>query len=42
MPDTEEKIPGAIGIDNLREKDVTLAIALKLGEIMKKEMPDVK
>jgi N-acetylmuramoyl-L-alanine amidase len=36
------KDPGAIGIDNLREKDVTLAIALKLGEILKKEMPDVK
>src|SRR4030066_875290 len=36
------KDPGAIGIDNLREKDVTLAIALKLGELMKKEMPDVK
>ncbi len=36
------KDPGAIGIDNLREKDVTLAVALKLGEIMKKEMPDVK
>jgi len=36
------KDPGAIGIDKLREKDVTLAIALKLGELMKKEMPDVK
>ena len=36
------KDPGAIGIDKLREKDVTLAIALKLGEIIKKEMPDVK
>lgn len=36
------KDPGAIGIDNLREKDVTLAIALKVGELMKKEMPDVK
>jgi len=36
------KDPGAIGIDNLKEKDVTLAIALKLGELMKKEMPDVK
>ena len=34
--------PGAIGIDKIKEKDVTLAIALKLGEIMKKEMPDVK
>ena len=36
------KDPGAIGIDKLKEKDVTLAIALKLGEIFKKEMPDVK
>lgn len=36
------KDPGAIGIDNLKEKDVTLAIALKLGEILKKEMPEVK
>jgi len=36
------KDPGAIGIDNLNEKDVTLAVALKLGELMKKEMPDVK
>jgi N-acetylmuramoyl-L-alanine amidase len=36
------KDPGAIGIDKLKEKEVTLAIALKLGEILKKEMPDVK
>jgi N-acetylmuramoyl-L-alanine amidase len=36
------KDPGAIGIDNLKEKEVTLAIALKLGELIKKEMPDVK
>ena len=36
------KDPGAIGIDKLKEKDVTIAIALKLGEIFKKEMPDVK
>ena len=36
------KDPGAIGIDNLKEKEVTLAISLKLGEIIKKEMPDVK
>ncbi len=34
--------PGAIGIDKLKEKEVTLSIALKLGELMKKEMPDVK
>ena len=36
------KDPGAIGVDNVREKDITLAIALKLGELLKKEMPDVK
>ena len=36
------KDPGAIGIDNLKEKDVTLAVALKLGELIKKEMSDVK
>jgi N-acetylmuramoyl-L-alanine amidase len=36
------KDPGAIGIGNLKEKDVTLAVGLKLGEILKKEMPDVK
>jgi N-acetylmuramoyl-L-alanine amidase len=36
------KDPGAIGIDNLKEKDVTLGVALKLGEIIKKEMPDIK
>ncbi|MDH3269542.1 MAG: N-acetylmuramoyl-L-alanine amidase, partial [Ignavibacteria bacterium] len=36
------KDPGAIGINNLKEKDVTLAIALKLGELIKKEIPDVK
>ena len=36
------KDPGAIGIDNVREKDITLAIALKLGEKIKKDMPDVK
>jgi len=35
------KDPGAIGIDKLKEKEVTLAVALKLGEIIKKEMPDV-
>ena len=36
------KDPGAIGIGNLKEKDITLGVALKLGEILKKEMPDVK
>jgi len=36
------KDPGAIGIDKLKEKDITLSIALKLGELIKNEMPDVK
>lgn len=36
------KDPGAIGVDNAKEKEITLAIALKLGELLKKEMPDVK
>jgi N-acetylmuramoyl-L-alanine amidase len=36
------KDPGAIGIDKIKEKEITLAVALKLGEILKKEMPDVK
>ena len=36
------KDPGAIGIDNVKEKDITLGIALKLGSIIKKDMPDVK
>ena len=36
------KDPGAIGIDNLKEKDLSLAIALMLGEKIKKEMSDVK
>ncbi len=33
--------PGAIGLIGTREKDITLGIALKLGEMIKKEMPDV-
>lgn len=36
------KDPGAIGVGNVKEKDITLGISLKLGEIIKKEMPDVK
>jgi N-acetylmuramoyl-L-alanine amidase len=36
------KDPGAIGVSKLKEKEITLAIALKLGKILKKEMPDVK
>lgn len=34
--------PGAIGIIGTREKDITLGISLKLGEMIQKEMPDVK
>ena len=36
------KDPGAIGIDKIKEKEITLAVALNLGELLKKEMPDVK
>ncbi|MFA6467584.1 MAG: N-acetylmuramoyl-L-alanine amidase [Bacteroidota bacterium] len=34
--------PGTIGLIGTREKDITLGIALKLGEMIKKEMPDIK
>jgi N-acetylmuramoyl-L-alanine amidase len=34
--------PGTIGVIGTREKDITLGIALKLGEMIQKEMPDVK
>ncbi len=34
--------PGTIGIIGTREKDITLGISLKLGEMIQKEMPDVK
>lgn len=33
---------GAIGINGTREKDVNLAIALKLGKLIEKEMKDIK
>ncbi len=36
------KDPGAIGYGNLREKDIVLSIALKLGAIIKKELPGIK
>ena len=36
------KDPGAIGYGNVKEKDITLAVALKLGEAIKKRLPDVK
>lgn len=34
--------PGTIGIIGTREKDITLGIALKLGEMIKQELPEVK
>jgi len=36
------KDPGAIGIHKVKEKDVVLAVALKLGELIKENYPDVK
>lgn len=36
------KDPGAIGIGNVKEKDINLAVALELGKLIEKEMPDVK
>lgn len=35
------KDPGAVG-NNLKEKDITLSVALKLGELIKKHFSDVK
>ena len=34
--------PGTIGVGRTKEKDITLAIALKLGKIIEKQLPDVK
>lgn len=36
------KDPGAIGVTGTKEKDVTLAVAFKLGKLLEKNMPDVK
>ena len=36
------KDPGALGYYHLKEKDIVLKIALKLGEYLKKRLPDVK
>ncbi|MBN1300782.1 MAG: N-acetylmuramoyl-L-alanine amidase [Melioribacteraceae bacterium] len=33
---------GAVGVTGVKEKDINLKIALKLGSILKKQMPDVK
>ncbi|RJP73024.1 MAG: hypothetical protein C4539_02825 [Ignavibacteriales bacterium] len=36
------KDPGAIGINGAKEKDINLAITLKLGELIEKNLEDVK
>jgi N-acetylmuramoyl-L-alanine amidase len=36
------KDPGAIGVTKTKEKDVTLSVALKLGRMIEKNLPDVK
>lgn len=36
------KDPGTIGVIGTREKDITLGVALKLGSLIEKYMPDVK
>ncbi|MDP3445326.1 MAG: N-acetylmuramoyl-L-alanine amidase, partial [Ignavibacteria bacterium] len=36
------KDPGAIGVTGVREKDVNLAIALKLGGLIQQNLPEVK
>jgi N-acetylmuramoyl-L-alanine amidase len=36
------KDPGAVGVNKLKEKDINLKVALKLGKLIEKEMPDVK
>ncbi len=36
------KDPGAIGYKGLKEKDINLSVALKLGQLISKNMPDIK
>ena len=36
------KDPGAIGLSKVREKDINLGVALKLGKLIEKKMKDVK
>lgn len=36
------KDPGAIGVTGTKEKDITLAVAKKLGKLIEMRMPDVK
>lgn len=34
--------PGAVGVSGIKEKNVTLGMALKLGKLIEKEMPGIK
>ncbi|MHC1738094.1 MAG: N-acetylmuramoyl-L-alanine amidase [Ignavibacteriaceae bacterium] len=36
------KDPGAIGVNKLKEKDINLALTLKIGNLLKQNMPEVK
>lgn len=36
------KDPGAVGVTGVQEKEINLKLALKLGDFIKKSMPDVK
>ena len=36
------KDPGAIGVTGVKEKDVNLAVALKLGKLIEKNLPEVR
>jgi N-acetylmuramoyl-L-alanine amidase len=36
------KDPGAIGVNNIKEKEINLALALKIGRLLKENMPEVK
>ena len=36
------KDPGTIGVDNIKEKDINLAIALKLGDLIAQRYPGIK
>ncbi|MBR9975345.1 MAG: N-acetylmuramoyl-L-alanine amidase [Bacteroidetes bacterium] len=36
------KDPGAIGVSGIKEKNITLGMALKLGKLIEREMPGVK
>ncbi len=36
------KDPGAIGVGGVKEKDIVLAVALKVGEYIKQNIPDLK